>query len=374
MAKCYIGVSGKAKNIKNIYIGVAGKARRVVKAYVGVGGKARLFWAGGSVYKWGTATSLTTARYDFGAAHIGNYALFAAGMPADGSNLKSVETYNTSLTKGTASDFSGSNSSGRAIGGQNSTYAAFLSTDQYVYAYNSSLTLSRKNKANSAFPQYAASISSNDNILFLGGNGTQFVDIYNASLVHSKSSSYSSIKLNPAGEAIGTYAIFAGGTTSSSGGSFLSTAEIYDSSITKITATNKNLSVARMALAAASTGSYALFAGGLAEDSKVVNTVDTYNSSLTKSTTTGLSNSRYTLNGLSIDNYAIFAGGRSSFSGYLSTIDIYDNSLTRTTNSLSLAKVSLASTILGNKAIFAGGGTYQSGGIQANNTVDVFAI
>ena len=40
----YIGVSGKARQVKGLYIGVGGKARKVVKAYVGVGGKARLIY------------------------------------------------------------------------------------------------------------------------------------------------------------------------------------------------------------------------------------------------------------------------------------------------------------------------------------------
>lgn len=45
MAKLYIGVSSKARLVKNIYIGVNGKARKVQKAYIGVGGKARLFYS-----------------------------------------------------------------------------------------------------------------------------------------------------------------------------------------------------------------------------------------------------------------------------------------------------------------------------------------
>jgi len=42
--KAYVGVSNKARQVKNIYVGVGGKARKVVKGYVGVGGKARQFW------------------------------------------------------------------------------------------------------------------------------------------------------------------------------------------------------------------------------------------------------------------------------------------------------------------------------------------
>lgn len=42
--KAYVGVSNKARTVKNIYVGVGNKARKVVKGYVGVNGKARQFW------------------------------------------------------------------------------------------------------------------------------------------------------------------------------------------------------------------------------------------------------------------------------------------------------------------------------------------
>ena len=42
--KAYIGVSDKARTVKNIYVGVGDKARKVVKGYVGVNGVARQFW------------------------------------------------------------------------------------------------------------------------------------------------------------------------------------------------------------------------------------------------------------------------------------------------------------------------------------------
>lgn len=50
--KAYVGVSNKARTVKNIYIGVGGKARKVVKGYVGVNGVARQFWP--SIDGWKT--------------------------------------------------------------------------------------------------------------------------------------------------------------------------------------------------------------------------------------------------------------------------------------------------------------------------------
>ncbi len=50
--KAYVGVSDKARTVKNIYVGVSGKARKVVKGYVGVNGVARQFWP--SIDGWKT--------------------------------------------------------------------------------------------------------------------------------------------------------------------------------------------------------------------------------------------------------------------------------------------------------------------------------
>lgn len=44
MAKLYIGVNNKAKEIENFYIGVNGQAKKIKKGYVGVGNKAKLFY------------------------------------------------------------------------------------------------------------------------------------------------------------------------------------------------------------------------------------------------------------------------------------------------------------------------------------------
>lgn len=46
MAKAaYIGVSSKARKVKNLYVGVNGVAKKVKKAYIGVNGVAKLFYS-----------------------------------------------------------------------------------------------------------------------------------------------------------------------------------------------------------------------------------------------------------------------------------------------------------------------------------------
>lgn len=76
--KTYVGVSSKARQVKNIYVGVSSVARKVKKVYAGVGGKARLVYAAdwftnsGSIatsnvlgaYNFKNATSATTALND----------------------------------------------------------------------------------------------------------------------------------------------------------------------------------------------------------------------------------------------------------------------------------------------------------------------
>lgn len=117
------------------------------------------------------------------------------------------------------------------------------------------------------------------------------------------------------------------------------------------------LSAGRFGLAATTVKNYALFAGGASAD-KYTNTVDAYDSSLTRSTPVSLVNKCINLAATPIGNYALFAGGLSSSYDSISQVQAYDSSLTRSSpaSSLSPARESLAATTLGNDyAFFAGG-------------------
>ena len=86
--------------------------------------------------------------------------------------------------------------------------------------------------------------------------------------------------------------------------------------------TATNLSVARNYLAATTVGNYALFGGGY--NNSYRDTVDVYNSSLTKSTATNLSVARNYLAATTVGNYALFGGGYSNSSPYYyATVDVY---------------------------------------------------
>ena len=63
--KTFVGVSGKAKQVKNVYAGVSGKARKVKKIYAGVSGKARLVYSADWWTPSGVAQSNCLAAYRF---------------------------------------------------------------------------------------------------------------------------------------------------------------------------------------------------------------------------------------------------------------------------------------------------------------------
>ena len=47
--KIYVGVSNKARAVKEVYVGVSSKARRVLKVYVGVNNVARLAYSASTI-------------------------------------------------------------------------------------------------------------------------------------------------------------------------------------------------------------------------------------------------------------------------------------------------------------------------------------
>ena len=91
--KSYIGVGGKARQVKKWYVGVGNKARKVKKGYIGVGGVARPFMSGGELAYYGAITELSVARIDLAGATVGNYALFAGGYNNGRDDKSTVDAY-----------------------------------------------------------------------------------------------------------------------------------------------------------------------------------------------------------------------------------------------------------------------------------------
>lgn len=142
--------------------------------------------------------------------------------------------------------------------------------------------------------------------------------------------------------------------------------DAYDTSLTQTVLTS--LSEAREQLAAAEVGTYALFGGG-ANASGYRATIDAYDTSFTRSIPTPLSMGRTLLAGTTIGelDFAIFGGGRTDAAQ--NTVDVYDKNLTRTIpTTLSASRSGLLAGPIGVYALFAGGWT----GTIESSVVDVF--
>ena len=180
------------------------------------------------------------------------------------------------------------------------------------------------------------------------------VTAYNTSLTRSLPAALNTYADGGAATTVGSYAVFACGYKSTS--SFNTTVNAYNSSLTRNS--NTKLSTGRAYASAVSVGNYAIFAGGIRQaDSDtfaIYNTVDAFNSSLTKSSPTKLSQDRHSLAGTTVGNYALFAGGTHvNVSTTYTTVDAYNGSLTRSTaTALNIGGRGICATTLGKFAIF----------------------
>lgn len=351
MAKgVYIGVGGVARKVKKMYIGVGGVARKVKKAYIGVGGVARVFWSSEPTYG-GTASALSTVRYALAGASTSNHAVFAGGNFSINTSPE-IDTYDTSLTKGTATALSGYNREGLS-GASFAGYAVFGGGGNYSSGY-----------------RYA------------------YVDYYDSSLTKSTASDLTYGADEGAAAATSSHVVFGCGRyydTSDSDNKHTSSHRsytAYDTSMTRTSSTRLYLTFGsgRAWVGAASIGNYIIFAGGAyyEKGETTVNKADMsyLNASLTSTAGTSLSQARRDVTGVNFnDKYALFAGGAAGTTAY-NIIDVYDASLTRTTPiTLSVARSRVAATVLDDYAFFAGGSTgssWEYGQDAATNTVDMF--
>lgn len=119
-----------------------------------------------------------------------------------------------------------------------------------------------------------------------------------------------------------------------------------------------NLSQIKSNPGSVATEKYAFFAGGAgASAGQYLSSVNCYTETLTMITTTqSLSTSRSTIASTVIGNFALFAGGANNSSALMS-VDAYDDSLTRTTPKqiLPSARSGSGAAAIGNHALIAGG-------------------
>ena len=161
---------------------------------------------------------------------------------------------------------------------------------------------------------------------------------------------------------VGNYALFGGGNVN---GYATDTVDAYNSVLTRTTP--RAISFYAYALAATTVGNYALFGGGCGDSRSYRANVTTYDAALTLKSATDLSIARGLLAATTVGNYALFGGGRGSSSSVRANVDAYDESLSRTQSTqLSTTRYSLAATTVGNYALF-------GGGMNGSNQENIFA-
>jgi hypothetical protein len=379
-------------------------ARKICKAYIGIGGVARPCWNSGELEYYGTITPLSVARRALAATTVGNYALFGGGGTGNGAGgeVTTVDPYNASLTRkapislGTArANLAATTVGDYALFGGGSIYNGATYGESSIEAYNSSLVGTILNTTTTLLRENCSipAATTVGNYALFGGSrssSSAYISAYDTSLTRTSSAQLSVSRWALAATTVGNYALFGGGNGSpNSSITLLSTVDAYNTSLTRTIPTT--LITARHNLAAATVGNYALFGGGTTRTSGSGplitlyggSTVDAYDTSLTSIIPTGLSVARMYLAATTVGNYAVFGGGctesgsiNSSTQYERSTVDAYDESLTRTTpTELSVTSYDLAATTIGNYALF-GGGRYTGSDSQitVSNIVDVYTV
>ena len=339
-------------------------------------------------------TVLSQARERMGATSLGNYGLVGGGW--DGSSYSAVvDAYDQNLTRTTPTALSNAREylAATTVG----NYALFgggadVYVSSVVDAYDTSLTRttptalskSRYKLAATSVAPAGGSSPQSGYALFGGGGSVQYtrlvVDAYDTNLTRTTPTKLSLERRSLAATTVGDYALFGGGEKD---GIASSVVDAYDTSLTRTTPTA--LSQYRTNLAAASispTGGsspqsgYALFGGGY-DGSSPSNVVDAYDSDLTRSIPTALSQARDNLTATTVGNYALFGGGYDG-SSLSNVVDAYDSDLTRSIpTGLSQARDNLTATTVAP----AGGSSPQSGyalfgggydGSSLSNVVDAY--
>ena len=195
----------------------------------------------------------------------------------------------------------------------------------------------------------------------VGGVARPFFSAEQKLEYYGKATDLSIARYALAGASVGDYALFAGGNKTANA----KVVDAYNNSLTHSTPTELTSEYSQYMAGANAGGEYALFAGGSG-----VNYVNAYSKTLVKSSPTNLSKFAYKLAGASIGNYAVFAGGQNSSNTMYANVDAYNKSLAKSTPSnLSVARSLLAGASVGDYVLFAGG---DEDSYDAVNVVDAY--
>lgn len=367
----YIGVSNVARKVKKMYVGVNGIARQVKKLYVGVNGIARKVFGGGVEYH-GTATDLDAAKYGLAAAKTSNYAMFAGGS----SNGSIVNVYNDSLTLQSTTltseriNLSGVEISGLAVFGSDAN-------SYYADAFNDSVTKVAVKYGVNMFSYQTTAHTGNGNYgVFAGGQDTRYSSTnkayaLNSSLTITNVTNLSTSSMQGAGGTAGDYAVIYGGT------SYIYTVDAYNNSLTKSTTTGRMYGWNMMGT---TFDDCALIAGGSQNsqgDRLVYSTAYIVNASLTCISIPDMSVARHSGSASSLGDYALIMGGiitNSSSGRVTNVIDAYDRSFVRSNElTLSVARAKGAATTVGSYILY-GGGRKTQFPTASYSTVDAYEV
>ena len=388
MGKLYVGVSSKARKIKKLYVGVNGVARKVKKLYVGVNGIARKVFGGGELKYYTTFSNGVNKVSGAASTTVGNYALFGGGM-GNGAATYSVYAYDVSLTKTTLTELYEHSSGLDATtvgnyalfgGGSSSTphnsvtpYNQSLTRQGSYYLIQKASGLAATTVGDYALFGGGEYLGSNSNYIYLS-----YVNVFNTSLTRTTTNQGLSVARGElTATTVGNYALFAGGDNTST--DYISTVDAYDTSLTRTIPTS--LSVAKTGGSATTVGNYALFGGGATGKTTsrpykniYTNVVNAYNTSLTRTIPTSLSEARGGMGSTTVEEYGLFCGGINNSATRVATIDVYDTSLTRTIpTSLSVARNGSSAVTLENYALVYGGAV-SSTAYDYSAKVDVYEV
>lgn len=270
-----------------------GKARKIKKAYIGIGGVARPCWSSGWEY-WGTTKEgLQIGRNYACSANVGDYLLFGASheyKPSSTDRSKYVDAYNSELTHFVPATL-GQNYMANSDSGVNNDNYAMFGTGCGEY----------------------------------GNPFTTNVFYYNADLTR-QTAALNTATLGSSSGKFGQYALYVGGLLTNS--TATKRVEGFNGAMSKVTT---SLSVARAASACAETPNHFVVVGGATNSGYSVYTaaVDSFNTSLTRTTLASIPEARLHIGYTKTPNKAVFLGGFNG-STWPSSGYAYDDNLTRT--------------------------------------------
>ena len=380
---------------KGAYIGVSSKARKIIKGYVGVttsvpiydgkietlnvtssnisdvftvtnssyyfSGSGSTFTTSNSGVNSSTAQTVLTAKYDmdisftYSYASEANYDKFtlivgSSTIESAVSGTQTIKTYTGKLTKDSSITFMYTKDGSSHSNGDKCTFSDMIvKYDNRVISKYETKPIARKIKK-----------------AYIGVGGVARPCWIERLEYYGTITELSVARAKLAATTVGNYALFGGGTAdelADYGTGTRDTVDAYNTSLTRSTPTTLTYDV--FSLAATTVGNYAIFGGGSSNGTAAMTQVNAYDTSLTKSSPASLTTRRYGLAATTIGNYALFGGGDKNGSTTSGEVIAYNTSLTKSTpTALSSSRGGLAATSISNYALFGGG--------AANSRVDAY--